>query len=72
MKQNNSSNNNTILLFDSSMNFKDVYPIIKEKKPKIVTFDYQSHKLFEQKNIQHEVSDVYITQNDLEHIQDKS
>ncbi|MGQ0790630.1 MAG: UDP-N-acetylglucosamine 2-epimerase [Nitrosopumilaceae archaeon] len=54
------------------MNFKDVYPIIKEKKPKIVTFDYKSHKLFEQKKIQHEVSDVYITQNDLEHIQGES
>lgn len=72
MKQNNSSNNSTILLFDSSMNFKDVYQTIKEKKLKIVTFDYESHNLFEQKNIQHETSDMYITQNDLKHIQDKS
>lgn len=72
MKQNNFSENNTILLFDSSMKFEDVYTIIKEKKPKIVTFDYESHNLFEQKNIPHEVSDIYLSKNDLEFIQDKS
>lgn len=72
MKQNNFSENNHILLFDSSMKFEDVYTIIKEKKPKIITFDYESNKLFEQKNIPHEVSDMYVSKSDLEFIQDKS
>ena len=72
MKQNDPLKNNMILLFDSSMNFKDVYPKIKEKKPKIITFDYKSHILFEEKNISHEISDVYISQNDLDSIQERS
>lgn len=54
------------------MNFKDVNSIIQEKKPKIITFDYESHVIFEQKNIQHEVSDAFLTKNDLKYIQDKS
>ena len=61
-----------IVLFDSSMDFEAFYPIIKEKKPKIITFDYESHNLFEEKNIEHEVSDEYSTQKDLEYIQEKS
>ncbi len=72
MKQNNPSKNDTILLFDSSMNFKDVYEIIREKKPKIITFDYESHVLFEEKNIYHEISDIYISKNDLDIMQEKS
>jgi hypothetical protein len=72
MNTDNSLNNNVILLFDSSMDFKSLYPIIKEKKPKIITFDYESHNLFEEKNIEHEVSDKYTTQKDLEYIQEKS
>lgn len=72
MKQDDSPDNNTILLFDSSMNLRDVFPIIKEKNPKIITFDYNSHKLFEEKNIQHEISDNYISSDDLDYIQKKS
>ena len=72
MKQNNSSKNNVILLIDSSMNFQDVYHIIKEKNPDIVTFDYKSHILFKEKNIPHKISDVYISHNDLQSIQEKS
>lgn len=72
MKQNILSNNDTILLFDSSMNFQDVNKIIQEKKPKIITFDYESHVLFEAKNICHEISDIYISKNDLDMLQEKS
>ncbi len=72
MNTNNSSNNNTVLLFDSSMNFKDISLIIEEKNLKIITFDYESHLLFEEKNIEHEISDIYLTQKDLEDIQEKS
>ena len=72
MEQNTSSKNNMILLFDSSMNFKDVYSIIQEKKPKIITFDYESHVLFEEKNIPHEISDAYLSKGDLDYIQEKS
>ena len=72
MKQNNSLNSGIILLFDSSMRFEDVSLMIKEKKPKIVTFDYESHTLFQEKNIEHEISDVYLSEKDLEYIQEKS
>jgi hypothetical protein len=72
LKQNISSNNNVILLLDSSVDFKDVCQIIKEKNPDIVTFDYESHILFKEKNIPHKISDTYISQNDLQSIQEKS
>ncbi len=72
MKQNNPSKNDTILLFDSSMNFQDVNKIIKEKKPRIITFDYESHIIFEEKNICHDISDIYISKNDLDIMQKKS
>jgi len=54
------------------MNFQDVYEMIKEKKPKIITFDYESHVIFEEKNICHEISDIYISKNDLDIMQEKS
>ena len=42
-------NNDEILLLDASMNFKDMYKVIKEKKPKIITFDYISHDILNKK-----------------------
>ena len=57
MNINNSSNNCTLLLFDSSMSFTDVSLIIKEKNPQIITFDYESHILLKKKDISHEISD---------------
>ena len=31
------------------MNFKDMYKVIREKKPKIITFDYISHDILNKK-----------------------
>ena len=72
MNTNNSSNNSTILLFDSSMNFTDISLIIKEKNPQIITFDYESHLLLKKKDISHEISDSYTTDHDLEYVQEQS
>ena len=72
MNTNNSSNNSTLLLFDSSMSFTDVFLIIKEKNPQIITFDYESHILLKKKDISHEISDSYTTTHDLEYIQEQS
>jgi hypothetical protein len=72
MNINNSSNNSTLLLFDSSMSFTDVSLIIKEKNPQIITFDYESHILLKKKDISHEISDSYATTHDLEYIQEQS
>ena len=64
MKQDSLSKNDIILLFDSSMNFQDVNKIIKEKKPRIITFDYDSHIKLNENKIDHITSDDFITKSE--------
>ena len=47
-----------IILFDSSATLQDIKSIIKNQK--IITFDYESHKLLLENNISHEISEYYL------------
>jgi len=61
----------TILLVDSSSNIEEIQAF-KDQQIKIITFDYESHKILSKRNVEHEISDDYITITDLQTIQKKS
>jgi len=50
-----------IILFDSSATLHDIKSIIKNQK--IITFDYESHKLLLENSIPHEISEDYLKEN---------
>ena len=56
-------------MFDSVSDFEDLKKIISKKKPKIISFNYETHKILKDKKIDHEISDNYLTKNDLRNIQ---
>ncbi|MBT4327625.1 MAG: hypothetical protein HOD60_12110, partial [Candidatus Nitrosopelagicus sp.] len=66
----NFSNEHEILLLDSSIQIEELK--LLKKIPKIITFDFESHKLLLKNNISHEISDEYLTKQDLCDIQNKS
>jgi hypothetical protein len=66
----NFSNEHEILLLDSSIQIDELK--LLKKIPKIITFDFESHKLLFKNNILHEISDEYLTKQDLCDIQNKS
>ena len=47
-----------IILFDSSATLQDIQSILKNQK--IITFDYESHKLLLENGISHEISEDYV------------
>lgn len=57
-----------VILFDSSSSLDDLKKVL-HSTPQIISFDYESHKLLEQNGISHEISDNYVTRDDLVHIQ---
>ncbi len=70
MSNNHQSKN--ILLLDSSSS-KNIIKELKEKKFfKIITFDFSSHKKLLNLKIDHEISDTYLDDLDLDDIQKKS
>ena len=63
----------SILFVDSSTSIEEIINIkITIKNIQIFTFDYSSHKVLIQHNIAHEISDNYISEDDLNSIQAKS
>ena len=59
-----------ILLVDHTLKLTD--DILEKNFKKIISFDYPSHKFLLEKNISHEISDNFLTDNDFEEIQNKS
>ncbi|KFM15042.1 hypothetical protein AAA799O18_00250 [Marine Group I thaumarchaeote SCGC AAA799-O18] len=69
---NKSTDNLKIFLFDSSCDLKELQQSMENKNSLVITFDYESHKLLNENNINHEISDIYLNRLDLETIQKKS
>ena len=61
-------NSESIILFDSVSNFDDLSKTSKHTS-KIISFDYETHKILKDKKINHETSDSYLSKNDLKIIQ---
>ena len=55
-------NSKLVVLFDSILDFDDLDAMIGNNKLKIISFDYDTHKLLNDKKINHEVSDSYLSQ----------
>ena len=74
-KQNNQSNKSTnsiVILFDSTCNLNELLEILQNKQTVVITFDYDSHKILLNNKIQHQVSDSYIKEDELQIIQKTS
>ena len=52
--------NQQILLITSNFEFSELEKICYEINPKIITFDYKSHKFLDEKDIVHETSDSFL------------
>ncbi|MEM3062914.1 MAG: hypothetical protein QW303_05155 [Nitrososphaerota archaeon] len=63
---------NSILLVDSSLTLKIIKPYLKKLNQKIISLDYQSHRLLLQHKVIHEISDSYISEKELDKIQNLS
>ena len=61
-------NSESIFLFDSVSNLNDLSKTSKHTS-KIISFDYETHKILNDKKINHETSDSYLSKNDLKIIQ---
>jgi len=61
-----------VVLCDSSSQLEEIDQIIDKYNPKIITFDDDSHNFLLKKNIDHELSDDYLNNDDLDYIQDLS
>ena len=64
-----SNNSKLVILFDSTSDFDDLDETISNSKSKIISFDYNTHKILSDKKINHEVSDRYLSKEDLRTIQ---
>jgi len=56
------------VLFDSSSKLDDLTAILN-KNPIIISFDYESHELLTKNNVNHVVSDTFVSRDDLVNIQ---
>lgn len=66
---NSNESEQQFLLVDSSLKIEQIKDILDKNELKIITFDYYSHKLLSKNNISHQISDNYIDEADLDHIQ---
>ena len=64
--------NKKIILVDSSLDFSKFMEILKDKDNKVITFDYNSHKLLTKEKIEHSISDTYVDNTELRKIQSES
>ena len=62
-------NSESIILFDSISDLDDLDKTINKNISKIISFDYDTHKILKDKKINHETSDNYLSKNDLKIIQ---
>ena len=63
------NNSKLIILFDSVSDYNDLDEITSKNKSKIISFDYDTHKILKDKKINHEISDNYLSKKDLRIIQ---
>ena len=63
------NNSKSIILFDSVSDYDDLDEIASKNKSKIISFNYDTHKILEDKKIHHEISDNYLSKKDLRTIQ---
>ena len=71
----NKKNNplNLILFVDSSVDFDDIIKIKNDNSNiQIFTFDYISHQLLIKNNVPHKISDTFLSESNLDLIQEKS
>jgi len=64
--------NQQILLITSNFEFSELEKICYEINPKIITFDYKSHKFLDEKDIVHETSDSFLNNDEVSQIQELS
>jgi len=64
-------NSDIIILFDNTSNLSDLKKNIQNKKCKIISLDYQSHKILMENKIKHEISDNYLKEKESSSIQKK-
>ena len=64
-------NNNSkfVILFDSLSDFNDLDEMNSKNTSKIISFDYEAHKILKDKKINHEISDIYLSEKELRMIQ---
>lgn len=62
--------NSIIVLFDSNSNIEELKKIL-HRNPLIISFDYETHQILEKNNIMHQISDDFVTRDDLVQIQNK-
>lgn len=64
---------NSIMFIDSSISLNEITNVItKNPEISIFSFDYSSHKLLEKQQIRHQISDDFLTEDDLDLIQKSS
>ena len=63
------NNSKSIILFDSVSDYDDLDEIASKNKSKIISFNYDTHKILKDKKIYHEISDNYLSKKDLRTIQ---
>ena len=68
----NQSSKSVLILVESPFDLLELKKIILEKKQKIITFDYDSHKILTKEKIHHEISDNFLIENDLKTISKNS
>jgi len=62
-------NSESIILFDSISDSADLDHMISNDVLKIISFDYDTHKILKDKKINHEISDNFLSKSDLKIIQ---
>ena len=63
---------NCILICDSTSQLDDINQIINKYNPTIIAFDNDTHNFLLDQSIVHQLSDDYLSDEDLDHIQDLS
>ena len=61
-----------VLICDSTLQLGNINQIIDKYNPTIIAFDNDAHNFLLQQNISHQLSDDYLSDEDLDHIQDLS
>ena len=62
----------TIVIFDNPSDFHELLTLMKKQSLQIITTNYSVHELLKNKNIEHEISDKYITDEERKYIQKQS
>ena len=68
----NSDTTKKIVLLDSTSSIDDIKKITDWKNIRIITFDYVSHKQLLESRIEHDISDDFLNEDELQIIQNES